>query len=325
MNIYNYRIKNSLILLISALSIHITGCSQNNSRSELIYKSLKGSYLGQERPTKKAEIFGPNIISTDQNEALYGIFNNGSYIVFDRVPKDFTDWENDPVYIMQIEDGQWTKPILTKYLGQPWYFDFPNPVNGTGIFYASWLPLDKNGKITDINIYKVKYRNGSWDRPVKLPFPINTEYFDTWPSVTKDKILYFFSTRKSGYGGADIYRSIPENGKYKTIENLGGNINSSGLDHDPCISQDGSFLIYSSNMAGSLGKDDLYVSFQGISGKWTKPVNLGSKVNSEASDNRPYLTPDEKYLFFTSTRNGNLDIFWIDAKIIKEIKHKVFN
>ena len=54
-------------------------------------------------------------------------------------------------------------------------------------------------------------------------------------------------------------------------------------------------------------------------GEWVDPVNLGVNVNSEASENRPYLTPDEKYLFFTSTRNESLDIFWVDTKIIWEL------
>ena len=32
------------------------------------------------------------------------------------------------------------------------------------------------------------------------------------------------------------------------------------------------------------------------------------------------FSPDGKYLFFTSTRSGNGDIYWVDAKIIDDMR-----
>lgn len=311
--------KTFLISLLSIFLIQISGFSQVETNQDSSYSTLKGPYLGQKPPTEVAEFFAPGIISTNEKEALYGVFNNGSYIVFDRTPKGFTDWENYPIYICQEESGSWTKPVLTKHLGKPWYFNYPNPINNKEIYYGWWLPLDENGAFTNLDIWKVIYSKDQWDEPEKLPYPINTKYIDMWPSITRDRVLYFFSNREGGVGKTDIYRSVPENGKYISVENLGPKINTSGVDHDPCISADGSFLIFSSNREGSLGKDDLFVAFQQENGEWMDPMNLGEKINSNASENRPFLTPDEKYLFFTSTRNGNLDIFWIDAEIIKEL------
>jgi len=43
-------------------------------------------------------------------------------------------------------------------------------------------------------------------------------------------------------------------------------------------------------------------------------------VNSEYSDNRPYVSPDGKYLFFYSGRTGNGDIYWVDAKVIERFR-----
>ncbi len=37
------------------------------------------------------------------------------------------------------------------------------------------------------------------------------------------------------------------------------------------------------------------------------------------------LPPDGKYFFFTSNKSGNRDIYWVDAKIIKELRPKEFN
>lgn len=299
--------------------IKISGFSQIENHKESIFSSLYGPYLAQSPPSDSAEIFAPGMISTDEKEALYGIFKDGTYIIFDRAPKGFSDWENYPIYVCKETNSGWAKPVLTEHLGKPWYFNYPNPNNDTEIFYTWWLPLNEDGAITNIDIWRVRYNNGHWDKPEKLSYPINTPYFDVWPTVTKDGVLYFFSNRKGGFGSGDIYKSVPENSEYLSVENLGPKINTPELEQDPCISSDGSFLIFSSNRKGSMGKDDLYVTFKKEDGEWVHPINLGGKVNSAASENRPQLTPDEKYLFFTSTRNGNLDIFWIDAGIIKEL------
>ena len=75
-----------------------------------------------------------------------------------------------------------------------------------------------------------------------------------------------------------------------------------------------------------------------------KPINMGSPINSEATDFCPSVTPDGHYFFFASNRNshapyssppityeekiqilknpgnGNYDIYWVDAKIIDALR-----
>ncbi|MCK4931131.1 MAG: PD40 domain-containing protein [Candidatus Aminicenantes bacterium] len=33
-------------------------------------------------------------------------------------------------------------------------------------------------------------------------------------------------------------------------------------------------------------------------------------------------SPDEKYLFFTSRKSGNGDIYWVDARSIQNLRQK---
>jgi hypothetical protein len=47
---------------------------------------------------------------------------------------------------------------------------------------------------------------------------------------------------------------------------------------------------------------DLHVSFWREDGSWTEPLNLGEGVNSSSAEVRPYVSPDGRYLFFTSNR-----------------------
>jgi hypothetical protein len=64
----------------------------------------------------------------------------------------------------------------------------------------------------------------------------------------------------------------------------------------------------------------MYVSFNKRDGSWTSAVNFGKNINSPAYDWIPFISDDGKYLFFTSNRNGNYDIYWVDIMIIEELK-----
>ena len=55
---------------------------------------------------------------------------------------------------------------------------------------------------------------------------------------------------------------------------------------------------------------------------------MGEGVNSSSFEARPYVTPDAKYLFFTSNRPNykqSENIYWIDASIIEELKPDELN
>ena len=68
------------------------------------------------------------------------------------------------------------------------------------------------------------------------------------------------------------------------------------------------------------GTQDLYLSFKNQDGSWTKAKNMGTAVNSTDDEICPSVTLDGEYLFFTSRRRGNADIYWVDAKIIEDLK-----
>ena len=51
--------------------------------------------------------------------------------------------------------------------------------------------------------------------------------------------------------------------------------------------------------------------------------NLGSVINTSASEFKPYVSPDGKYLFFSSIRKNKSEIFWVKSQIIDELKTKV--
>ncbi len=79
----------------------------------------------------------------------------------------------------------------------------------------------------------------------------------------------------------------------------------------PSISSDGKYIFFASDMPGGSGGSDIYYC-EMINGDWAPPVNLGSKVNSPALENYPYMHLSGR-LYFTSNRPGgvgNLDVYY---------------
>ncbi len=69
-----------------------------------------------------------------------------------------------------------------------------------------------------------------------------------------------------------------------------------------------------------LGNGDLYISFRKQDGGWSKAENMGSIINSKEMELFASVSPDGKYLFFTSDREGSNNVYWIDAKVIDDFK-----
>jgi Tol biopolymer transport system component len=60
----------------------------------------------------------------------------------------------------------------------------------------------------------------------------------------------------------------------------------------------------------------LFVSFRKEDGTWSEP--RGIDVGLPAG--LPIISPDGKFLFFTAGERGKSDIYWVDARIIEELR-----
>ncbi len=160
-----------------------------------------------------------------------------------------------------------------------------------------------------------------WSNEQYLGPVVNSGNHQVYPSVARNGTLYFQAKRKQGYGKADIYRSKLIDDVYQTPENLGPIINSKQYEGDAFIAHDESYLIVSiSGREDSIGDADLYISFAQSDGAWSPLKNMGSAVNSNQREFCPFVTHNGKYLFFTTKRLGNGDVFWINANIINALR-----
>jgi outer membrane protein OmpA-like peptidoglycan-associated protein len=93
----------------------------------------------------------------------------------------------------------------------------------------------------------------------------------------------------------------------------------------PTISESGDTLIFVSDMPGGMGMTDLYYCVRQDTG-WSKPINLGPKVNTAGKEMFPFLNSDGSLVFSSDGHagEGNLDLFYIDFPITQYSQRSTF-
>ena len=70
------------------------------------------------------------------------------------------------------------------------------------------------------------------------------------------------------------------------------------LNYPDLLSPDKKDLYFSSNRFGGFGGKDIWVTHRQPNGKWSKPENLGSTINTSADETCPFIHADNQTLFF---------------------------
>jgi len=336
----NMNLKLGVIALSFLLCVFSIGWFPRETRSaKEDFPVLKGPYLGQNPPGMMPEIFAPGIISKSYFECMAFFTPDGRefYFMLWGAPHGVI------VFTKEVSN-RWIKPRTVSFASQ---YDgkFSLSPDGNKIVYSSNRPQDGSREPLDFHHCWIAERTDTgWGEPKNLGPLINLEKsYSAYPSLSKKGNLYFFSNREGGMGEADIWMSKFVGGRYAEPENLGISINTSLNDVDPFIAPDESYIIFC-RRNGGFGGYDLFISFREDDGSWTKAINMGEQINSAAREICPSVSPDGKYLFFTSDRrthkpfsevpityeekieilnspgNGNGDIYWVDAKVIKNLK-----
>jgi outer membrane protein OmpA-like peptidoglycan-associated protein len=113
------------------------------------------------------------------------------------------------------------------------------------------------------------------------------------------------------YNSCDLFESEFVNGIWSNPESLEA-INSYAWESQPCISENGQTLVFSSNRGGGYGKNDIYVSYKDELGSWSDPVNMGSVINTKGNEASPFFHEDGTSLYFMSDGHvgmGSYDLF----------------
>lgn len=298
-----HALKFIMFLLIIPLMNH---CGTEN------IKPSKIDYFGQKPPGLTPEVFAPGIISTSElNERDANFSSDGKEFYFTQWPRE-GGWD---VMCKRQEKGKWTEPRSASFSGNYQEAEAFFTPDEQQMFFISNRPKEGTGNPETMEIWYVKRQGEGWESPRILGPPFEGGFYTTF---TKDWKMYYTAANAEN---ADLYRSKYVNGKFESPERLGDNVNTEKYEYNSFVAPDESYLIFTSHGWGdSYGEGDLYICFRRGDGTWTRARNMGSGVNSSALDYCPSVSPDGKYFFFSSRRSGNEDIYWVDAKIIENLK-----
>jgi outer membrane protein OmpA-like peptidoglycan-associated protein len=182
---------------------------------------------------------------------------------------------------------------------------------------GEWLIFAGNfsGKgFGDFDLYTSYNTPHGWSAPINLGANINTEYWESSPSLSPDKnALYFSSSRPGGYGGRDLYVSYRmPNGKWTAAENMGSSINTKGDELAPFIHADNNTLYFTSSGLTGYGGTDIYLVRKNADGKWGRPENLGYPINTIENEGSLFVSSDGETGYYASDRadtRGGLDLY----------------
>jgi len=288
---------------------------------ETDFPKLTGPYLGQKPPGIEPEIFALGFISTEKNE-LNSVFTPDGKEFYFAVSIPGRGYK---IYVTKEKEDGWSRPHMVPFSSKKSDVDMCITRDGTRMYFGSTRPVNGIPQ-TDFKIWYVERIGTNWSEARYLDSPINSGRRALYPTVSARGTMFFQAIRSDSYGSRDIYFSRLVNGTFQEPVHLSGEINSEFGEGDVLIAPDESYLIVNSNgRPDDLGKGDLYISFKEDDGSWTAMKNMGAPINSEYTDYCPMLSPDGKYFFFTSTRSGNGDIYWVNVQIIENIRQEILN
>ncbi len=282
------------------------------------YVELSGDYLGQATPGSKPEPFAPGILlNTHRPHGGLSISPDGNSIYW---ASGLTYGTYQKIWTMSREGNRWSRPEVAPFCTE--YIDGRPSISSDGrvYFLQSNRPTGGHNDPADFNIWRLERSSAGWGELKNLGSPPNSDKNDLAPWVSDNGTLYFQSDIEGGYGAPDIYLSRFVDGQYQEPENLGDSINSSSMETIPYVAGDESYLLFASLRQDGYGDFDLYISFRMEDGSWTKARNLGDLINTPARECSPTVTNDGQFMFFESRRNGIGELFWVDAKIIEEMR-----
>ncbi len=159
--------------------------------------------------------------------------------------------------------------------------------------------------------------NGKWGEPVPLATTINTPDNEGAAVFNAKRTEMFFTrcpTEKKKNLGCTIMHSLRQGKGWKPAKEIG--LRPEGADSlsvgHPTLDRSGKVMVFAGDIPGTIGGKDLWVTkFDKKTKKWSRPVNLGPKINTPGDEVFPFLR-DNGTLYFSSNGHlgmGGLDIF----------------
>lgn len=252
---------------------------------------IESRYMGQVPPGNIPKTFPLSVNQGFFAAERIAISPDGNDIYYSEI-KGYYPIRGENIKRYSFSEGKWKGPFSL--------FDGYGPalsVAGDTLYFER-KDLEKNSE----TYFSVKSGQG-WGNPTRILAGLErTHYFQVASSGK-----YFIST-KSGQGeGLNDWCRVIINGADTTVLSLGKPLNTATDNLDFFVAHDESYMIITSPMG-------LAISINKNNGIWSRPVNLGKKINFGLGMWGPWVTTDNRFLFYsTGTKPDYSDVcvYWV--------------
>lgn len=257
-------------------------------------------------------------INTEYNELHPVISPDGETLYFTRVShpsNNFGSKENsmDVWFSYMRSDGRWSVArkmpnTINKY---QWNDLFSITPDGNTVLISS---VYHNGRRDPeaVGFSVCNKTKTGWTQPEELKIPklssmCKGQYLSAHLS-NNGKILLMALSEKKNSREDDLYVSFQnKEGEWSKPESLGSDINTGSTETTPFLASDNYTIYFASDRKGGEGGKDIWVSKRQDRDwkKWSKPINLGPRVNTKEDEYYYSITATGEYAYL-STRNESM-------------------
>ncbi len=280
--------KKEIIFLMILFMARMAGSAEN---------AATAPYMGQEPPGLIPKVFAQEFINLP-NRCEHGIcFSKDGRECYFTVRA--ANWSSAQIMATRLENGQWTTPVQSSFSNSQSMC--PSLADNDQYLYFS----------RSVDIYRVHRTAEGWSQPELIAAPASSPSQEYSCHISSLGNLWTCSWRTGGVGQCDQWRIRFVDGKFTEATNISV-LNTSASDCGPVPGPNEDYVIWNSARAGGFGNMDLYISFSNGQGGWTLPQNMGPVINSSKTEAAPYISPDNKYLFFSRDETStDSSIYWV--------------
>jgi hypothetical protein len=256
-------------------------------------------YLGQTSPTDVPKVFKLQASPEHFTAERIAITNDGREIFYSEI-KSYYPIRSARIKSYRYNGSKWTGPFVL----------FENFCSPALSLTGDTLYIENEKSETYFSIHK----ESKWSIPKRILSKLETAHY---MQVTNKENFYISSKPENTVGLTD-WCKLKSTDADTVAVGLGMPLNTAWNNLDFFVSRNESFMIVTTPFG-------LSISYPKTDGSWTNPRNLGTRINFGLGMWGPYVTTDDKYLFYTTGTKqdySDVNVYWVRIDgLIDSLKH----
>lgn len=175
------------------------------------------------------------------------------------------------------------------------------------------------------DIYAAKWNSeiNQWDSVTNRLGRLNDKGFESVSHISEDGMIAYITLNNTAVEDPKVVTRSSDiaevkwtkQGQWSAPKLLDKTINGTYYDGNATLTADGQTMYFVSERNANSKMSEIFVSYKQGS-KWSKPQALPAEINSKGRETTPFITPDGRYLFFSSNGHekgmGGYDIYVVE-------------